>query len=86
MLIAVSAFTVVWVLLVGATLEMGENARFRAMVHPVLVLVAIGPVLAVIKKRNAPVTDPADTPEVSAASAEVDAAESGGHVDQVGAT
>ncbi|HEY7625661.1 MAG TPA: hypothetical protein VH761_01285, partial [Ilumatobacteraceae bacterium] len=41
LLIAVGAFTVLWVVITGALVEMGENARFRAIVHPVLILVAL---------------------------------------------
>jgi hypothetical protein len=41
LLVAVCAMTVVWVVATGTLLEMGENARFRAMIHPVMILVAV---------------------------------------------
>jgi hypothetical protein len=51
LLIAACAFTVVWVVLTGAVLEMGENARFRAMVHPLMIVVA----LTVFRRRDSAV-------------------------------
>lgn len=51
---AVAAFTVVWVVLTGALLEMGENARFRVMIHPVMILVALAATSAAWRNaRNA---------------------------------
>ncbi len=41
----VAAFTVVWVIVVGALFEIGENARFRIMVHPLLVGVPVAAAL-----------------------------------------
>jgi hypothetical protein len=51
LLVAACAFTVVWVVLTGALLEMGENARFRAMVHPLMIVVA----LTVFRRRTSAV-------------------------------
>jgi hypothetical protein len=48
LLIAACAFTVVWVVLTGAMLEMGENARFRAMIHPLMIVAA----LTVFRRRD----------------------------------
>ena len=59
LLLAVSAFTVLWVIVTGALLEMGENARFRAMIHPVLILVAVVGVKRVLDSRRIRSADPA---------------------------
>jgi hypothetical protein len=74
LLVAACAFTVVWVVLTGALLEMGENARFRAMVHPLLILVA----LTVFRRRDSA----ALSGQLAAADEPLDVVEVAQHHDQ----
>jgi hypothetical protein len=59
LVLAVSPFTVLWVIVTGALLEMGENARFRAMVHPLLILVALAAAKRLLTAARVRSADPA---------------------------
>jgi hypothetical protein len=54
---AVIGFSVVWVLAVGILTETGENARFRAMVHPLLLLVPLAAVFRRLRPEPASAED-----------------------------
>jgi hypothetical protein len=50
----VATFTVFWVIIVGALFEIGENARFRIMIQPLLVGLPLVALSRVIAQRRRP--------------------------------